>query len=148
MLVERVENFASEAEWRAGYDQINAFEDELGRDGITLVKLFVHITQKEQDKRLAARLDNPWKRWKSDADDYRNRAKRPAYLTAMAEMFARTDRPQSPWIAIDGNDKKAARIDALTAIADRLEQSVPMAPPAINPEVLMLAKQAISYRAR
>jgi polyphosphate kinase 2 (PPK2 family) len=146
VLVERVEGFATEAEWRAGYDEINAFEDELARDGIVLVKLFVHITQKEQDKRLKARLDDPWKRWKSDADDYRNRAKRPAYLEAMAEMFARTDRSESPWFAIDGNDKKAARIDALTVIADRLEQRVPMAAPPIDPEVLALAEQAIGYR--
>lgn len=146
VLVERVEHFATEAEWRAGYDAINAFEDGLAKDGIALVKLFVHITQEEQDERLAARLDDPWKRWKSNADDYRNRANRPAYLEAMAEMFARTDRPESPWIVIDGNDKKAARIDALTAIAERLEQSVPMAPPPIDPEVLALAEQAIGYR--
>jgi polyphosphate kinase 2 (PPK2 family) len=146
VLVERVEGFAKDAEWRAGYDEINAFEDELAAKGITLIKLFVHITQKEQDERLRDRLDDPWKRWKSDADDYRNRAKRPAYLAAMAEMFARTDRAQSPWIVIDGNDKKAARIAALTAIADRLEQAVPMAPPPIDPEVLALAEQAIGYR--
>jgi polyphosphate kinase 2 (PPK2 family) len=148
VLVERVEGFASEAEWRSGYDEINAFEDELAKDGITLVKLFVHITQKEQDKRLCARLDDPWKRWKTNADDYRNRAKRPAYLAAMAEMFLRTDRPQSPWIAIDGNDKKAARIAALEAIAEQLEQAVPMAPPPIDPVVLALAEEAIGYRAK
>jgi hypothetical protein len=71
-----------------GYDEINAFEDGLAADGTTLVKLFVHITQKEQDKRLTARLDIPWKRWKSDADDFRNRGKRPAYLKAMTDMFA------------------------------------------------------------
>jgi polyphosphate kinase 2 (PPK2 family) len=146
VLVERVEGFASEAEWRAGYDEINAFEDGLAKDGITLVKVFVHITQKEQDKRLRQRLDDPWKRWKTNADDYRNRAKRTAYLAAMAEMFLRTDRPQSSWIAIDGNNKKAARIAALDAIAERLEQAVPMAPPPIDPEILALAKEAIGYR--
>jgi len=146
VLVERVEGFASDAEWRAAYDEINAFEEGLTRDGITLVKIFVHITQKEQDKRLRARLDDPWKRWKTTAEDYRNRAKRPAYLAAMAEMFLRTDRPQNPWIAIDGNDKKAARIAALEAIGERLEQDVPMAPPPIDPEVLALAKEAIGYR--
>ena len=45
---------------RAGYDAINAFEAELAEDGTTLVKLFVHVSQKEQDKRLEARLDDPW----------------------------------------------------------------------------------------
>jgi polyphosphate kinase 2 (PPK2 family) len=147
VLVERVEGFASEADWRRGYDEINAFEDKLIADGITLVKLFVHITQKEQDKRLAARLDDPWKRWKSDPDDYRNRAKRADYLNAMAEMFARTDRPESPWIPIDGNNKKAARIAAMTAIAEKLEQGVPMAPPPLDPTILAMAEQAFGYRA-
>jgi polyphosphate kinase 2 (PPK2 family) len=146
VLVERVEGYASEPEWRASYDEINAFEDVLAQDGITLVKLFFHITQKEQDKRLAARLDDPWRRWKSDPDDYRNRARRLDYLAAMAEMFARTDRPESPWIPIDGNDKKAARIAAMTAIAERLEQGVPMAPPPLDPAILAMAEQAFGYR--
>jgi polyphosphate kinase 2 (PPK2 family) len=146
VLVERVEGFASEAEWRAGYDEINAFEDGLAADGVTLVKLFVHITQKEQDKRLTARLDTPWKRWKSDADDFRNRGKRPAYLAAMTDMFAHTDRPESPWIPIDGNNKKAARIAAMTAIAGQLEQAVPMAPPPLDPEIVKMAEEAFDYR--
>jgi polyphosphate kinase 2 (PPK2 family) len=145
VLVERVEGLASKAEWSAGFDQINAFEDGLIADGITLVKLFVHITQEEQDARLVARLDDPWKRWKIEPDDFRNRDRRPDYLAAMAEMFARTDRVGSPWIPIDGNDKKAARIAAMTHIAERLEQGVPMAPPPPDPEVLALARLALDY---
>jgi polyphosphate kinase 2 (PPK2 family) len=111
--------------------------------GVTLVKLFVHITQKEQDKRLRARLDDPWKRWKTGLDDFRNRAKRAAYLEAMHTMFARTDTGRAPWIVIDGNDKKAARIAALNAIADRLEAAVPMEPPPLDPEVERVARQAL-----
>jgi polyphosphate kinase 2 (PPK2 family) len=143
VLVERVEGFASEAEWRRGYAEINAFEAQQVDAGTTLIKIFVHVTQKEQDKRLLDRLEHPWKRWKTGLDDYRNRAKRKEYLKAMAEMFAETDTETAPWIAIDGNDKKAARIAALTAIADRLEAQVPMEPPVLDPEVEKIARKAL-----
>jgi len=143
VLVERVEGFASEAEWRAGYDAINAFEAELADSGTTLVKLFVHVSQKEQDKRLAARLDDPWKRWKTGLEDYRNRAKRDEYLAAMHDMFARTDTGGAPWVVINGNHKKSARIHALTAIADRLAAAVDMSPPPLDPEVERVARAAL-----
>src|SRR3546814_6904833 len=65
VLVERVEGYASEAEWRKGYDEINEFEAQLTGSATHLVKLFIHITQEEQDERFAARLDDPWKRWKT-----------------------------------------------------------------------------------
>ena len=139
VLVERVEGYATEAQWRRGYDEINEFEAQQSDSGTTIVKLFVHTTQEEQDKRLKDRLQHPWKRWKTGLDDYRNRDKREAYLDAMAEMFRRTDTRWAPWIAIDGNNKKAARIAALTAIADRLEAHVDMTPPPLDPEVEKIA---------
>lgn len=143
VLVERVEGYASETEWRRGYDEINAFEKQHVDTGATLVKIFVHVTQKEQDKRLCDRLDHPWKRWKTGLDDYRNRAKRDQYLDAMHEMFERTSTRAAPWIVIDGNDKKAGRIAALTAIADALEAQVPMEPPKLDPEVEKVARKAL-----
>lgn len=143
VLVERVEGFAKEAEWRAGYDEINAFEAQQAATGATLVKVFVHVTQKEQDRRLKDRLEHPWKRWKTGLDDYRNRAKRPQYLEAMHEMFERTSTRTASWTVIDGNDKKAGRIAALTAIADQLEKHVPMEPPELDPEVLKVARKAL-----
>ncbi len=143
VLVERVEGFATEAEWQRGYDEINAFEAQQVENGTTLVKLFVHTTQKEQDRRLKARLDDPWKRWKTGLDDYHNRSRRADYLVALHDMFARTDTPAAPWIAIDGNDKKAARIAALHAIADRLQVGVPMEPPSLDPAVERIARAAL-----
>lgn len=145
VLVERVEGFAKPEEWRRAYDEINAFEAEIQAMGITLVKLFVHITQDEQDKRLAKRLDDPWKRWKTGVEDYRNRARRDEYLAAMHEMFAQTDTPNAPWFVIDGNDKKAARIDALSHVAERLEAAVSMTPPPRDPAVVALAHEAFGY---
>ncbi|GGJ43009.1 polyphosphate kinase [Sphingopyxis bauzanensis] len=146
VLVERVEGFATEAEWRKGYDEINEFEAQLTGSRTNLVKLFVHVTQEEQDKRFADRLDAPWKRWKTGADDYRNRAKRKDYLAAMDEMFAQTNTRWAPWKVIDGNNKKAARIAALTHIAEALEAIVPMTPPDLDPAVVKLATKAFGYK--
>ncbi|MDZ3831567.1 MAG: polyphosphate kinase [Sphingopyxis sp.] len=145
VLVERVEGFATEAEWRKGYDEINEFEAQLTGSNTNLVKLFVHVTQEEQDRRFADRLDDPWKRWKTGADDYRNRARRADYLPAMDDMFQQTDTRWAPWKVIDGNNKKAARIAALTHVVDILEKAVPMTPPAQDPAIVKLAKKAFGY---
>ncbi|HEX8621230.1 MAG TPA: polyphosphate kinase [Allosphingosinicella sp.] len=142
VLVERVEGFASEAEWRRGYDEINEFEAQQAYDGTTILKLFFHVTQETQDARLKARLDHPWKRWKVTAEDFRNRARRDDYLAAVHEMLERTDTRWGPWKVVDGNNKKAARISALTAVADALEAACPPKPPEADPEVARLAREA------
>jgi len=142
VLVERVEGFATEAEWRRAYDEINEFEAQQTFDGTRVVKLFLHVTQEVQDQRLQKRLADPWRRWKVGPEDFRNRARRADYLAAMADMFARTDTRWAPWHAIDGNDKKVARIAALTIVADALEEAVPMAPPPADPETEQLARNA------
>lgn len=144
VLVERVEGFASEAEWRRAYDEINEFEAQQSYDGTTIVKLFFHVTQETQDARLRARLDHPWKRWKVTAEDFRNRARRDDYLAAARDMFERTDTRWAPWRVVDGNNKKSARIAALTAVADALEAVCPSKPPEADPEVLAIAHAAFA----
>lgn len=134
VLVERIEGFCTEAEWQRAYDEINEFEAQLATNGSLIVKLFFHVTQKEQDNRFRARLDHPWKRWKVNAEDIRNRAKRDDYLKAYADMFANTDTHWAPWTVIDGNDKKAARIAALTRVADALAGALPTDPPEAGPD--------------
>jgi polyphosphate kinase 2 (PPK2 family) len=142
VLVERVEGFASETEWRRAYDEINEFEAQQCFDGTLVVKLFFHVTREVQDERLKARLAHPWKRWKVTAEDFRNRARRADYVAATEEMLARTDTRWAPWTVIDGGDKKAARIAALTAVADALAAAVPADPPPADPEIEALARQA------
>ena len=142
VLVERVEGFATEAQWRRGYDEINEFEAQQTDDGTTILKLFFHVTQKVQDQRLKARVDHAWKRWKVTEEDFRNRSKREEYLRAATEMFAHTDTRWAPWHTIDGNNKKSARIAALTTIADALGKAVPLKPPPASPKIEALARDA------
>ncbi|MGE4322983.1 MAG: polyphosphate kinase 2 family protein [Sphingobium sp.] len=145
VLVERVEGLCSKAEWKRGYDEINAFEKQQIDAGTNMVKLFVHITQETQDKQLAERLDTPWKRWKTGTDDYRNRARRTDYLDAIATMFKKSDTTHAPWHVIDNNNRNSGRIAALTAVADRLEAMVPMDMPDADPAVVALARKAFGY---
>ena len=142
VLVERVEGYASERDWKRAFDEINEFEAQQKDNGVTVVKLFMHVTQAEQDKRFKARFADPWKRWKTGTDDYRNRARRDDYLEAYHMMFERTDTRWAPWAVIDANDKKAARIAVLTHVADRLEAAVDMKPKDADPAVEALAKAA------
>lgn len=143
VLVERVEGFCSEADWKRAYDEINEFEAQQRDNGVTLVKIFMHVTEDEQGRRFKERLESPWKRWKTGAEDYRNRARREDYLKAYHEMFKRTDTRWAPWVVIDGNHKKSARIAALTAIADALEKQVNMTPLPADPELVKLAEAAL-----
>ena len=135
VLVERVENFATEPEWRRAYDEINELEHQLCYDGTTVIKLFFHVTQEKQDDRFRERLDHPWKTWKITPDDLRNRARREDYLDALKDMFAQTDTRWAPWKVIDGNNEKSARIAALTHVADVLKAALPGDPPPPSPEM-------------
>jgi AMP-polyphosphate phosphotransferase len=146
VLVERVEGYARKKDWKRGYKDINAFEEQQIDAGTNIIKLFVHITQETQDAQLAQRLDTPWKRWKTGADDYRNRSRRREYLDAIQDMFAKTHTKHAPWHVIDNNHRKAGRIAALTYVVDRLEALVPMDFPAQDPAVVKLAKAAFGYK--
>jgi polyphosphate kinase 2 (PPK2 family) len=146
VLVERVECLCSEAEWKRGYDEINEFEAQQVDSGTAIIKIFLHITQEFQDKQLAQRLDDPWKRWKTGSEDYRNRARRPEYLKAMHDMFARTNTRWAPWTVFDGNHRKAVRIAVLKHVAEALERHVPMHPPELDPAVVELAREAFGYK--
>ncbi len=146
VLVERVEGYADKSSWTRAYGEINAFEDMLHDDGMPVIKLFLHITQDEQDKRLIDRATTPEKRWKTGTDDYRNRAKRAAYMEALHDMFDRTSTRQSPWHVIDANDKKAARIACLRVIIKRLSKGVDFADPPMAPELRQVAEQQLGIR--
>ncbi|MDE0463596.1 MAG: hypothetical protein OXH93_14360 [Caldilineaceae bacterium] len=134
VLVERVEGFAAEAEWRRAYAEINDFERMLAADGIRLVKIFLHISAEEQLKRFRARLTDPLKRWKLSPEDLRNRARWAEYEAAIEEMFLRTSTVARPWHAVPANDKKYARLAALGVVVKHLAKGVDLKPGDLDPE--------------
>ena len=140
VLVERIEGFCTDAQWQRAYDEINEFEAQQRDNGVGLIKIFMHVTQEEQDQRFRKRLEDPWKRWKTGVEDYRNREKRDAYVDAYHDMFKRCDTRWAPWTIIDANNKKAARIAFLTTVADQLEKHANMTLPPLDPELERLAR--------
>jgi polyphosphate:AMP phosphotransferase len=124
VLVERVEGFASEKEWRRAYAEINQFEQQLVDHGIVLVKFWMHISGDEQLRRFREREQTPHKRWKLTDEDWRNREKRDAYAIAVHDMVERTSTRATPWILVGANDKRYARVKVLEHVCTALEARV------------------------
>lgn len=120
VLVERVEGFCSEREWRKAYEEINEMEDQWARYGTIILKFWMQVDAEEQFRRLKSREENPEKNWKITAEDWRNREKSGLYEKAAEEMMLRTSTANAPWIIVEANDKKFARLKVLTNIVDAL----------------------------
>jgi polyphosphate kinase 2 (PPK2 family) len=122
VLVERVEGFATKAEWKRAYDEIVSFERGLCADGMVLVKVWMHISPEEQLRRFQAREKSTLKRWKLTDEDWRNREKRPAYEKAVEEMLERTDHELAPWHVVPGDSKPLARVRVVEIVLDALAE--------------------------
>ncbi|MFK3985017.1 PPK2 family polyphosphate kinase [Micromonospora sp. NPDC050397] len=105
VLVPRVESLVPERTWRARYDEINEFEAELAEGGVTLLKVFLHISYEEQLERLLRRLDDPRKHWKYEPADVDTRARWADYQAAYAEALTRCGTSRSPWFVVPANRK-------------------------------------------
>jgi AMP-polyphosphate phosphotransferase len=146
VMVERVEGFATHAEWKRAYDEINDFERMLIEDGTSVVKIFMHITPDEQMRRFRARLTDPLKRWKLSYEDFRNRGKWKDYEEAIEDMMARTSTRLAPWYLIPANDKPYGRLAAFRVILDRLSKGVDLAPSPLDPKLAEAAEQLLGIR--
>ena len=124
VLVERVEGFATVEQWRRAYEEINAFERTLAAEGMVIVKFWMHISDEEQLRRFERRSTEPLKRWKLTDEDWRNRARRADYESAVNEMLERTDTTLAPWTVIEGDDKRHARVKVLETVIARLEEGL------------------------
>ncbi len=121
VLVERVEGFATETEWRRAYREINEFERLLTDDNAIILKFYVHISEDEQLQRFQKREADPLKRWKINDEDWRNRKKWNEHNAAAEEMFERTSTSAAPWHVVPGNSKAHARLETLSAVVETLE---------------------------
>ena len=124
LLVERVEGFASEADWMRASAEINQFEEQLTRAGTVVVKFWIAISAEEQLKRFRAREQTRFKRFKITPEDWRNRKRWPEYERAVRDMVDRTSTAIAPWTLVEANDKRWARVKVLRTICDRLEAAL------------------------
>jgi len=124
VLVERIEGFARTREWQRAYGEINDFEAQLVERGIVLMKFWLHITVEEQLRRFQEREQIAYKAWKLTDEDWRNRERWGDYELAVNDMVERTSTRQAPWMLIEANDKRHARIEVLRTLCQRLEAAL------------------------
>ena len=124
VLVERVEGFATEAEWRRAYVEINDFEAQLVEHGMVLAKFWMHVTEDEQLRRFREREQIPYKRWKLTDEDWRNREKWSGYERAVHRMVEQTSTRFAPWTLVEANCKRHARLKVLDTVADHIERAL------------------------
>ena len=124
VLVERVEGFAKEYEWKRAYKEINSFERQLRDYGAIVVKFWIQISREEQLRRFEERKAIGYKAWKLTEEDWRNRAKWGVYEEAVEEMLLKTSTRKAPWRLVEGNDKYWARVKVLSELVEVLGQEL------------------------
>jgi PPK2 family polyphosphate:nucleotide phosphotransferase len=105
VLVERVDDLTPEKIWSARYEQINDFEQMLAAENTVILKFFLHISPKEQRKRLEARLTDPSKNWKFSASDVRERAHWDKYMEAYNDALSKCSKKVAPWYIVPADHK-------------------------------------------
>ena len=124
VMVERIEGFCTEAEWKRAYQEINEMEEHLANSGAAILKFWMHIDKEEQKRRFQERMDNPEKQWKITEEDWRNREKWDLYEEAVDEMLIRTSTAYAPWVIVEGNSKYYARVKVLKTVVKALEEAI------------------------
>ena len=124
VMVERIEGFCTEAEWKRAYQEINEMESHMANFGAVVLKFWLHIDKDEQERRFKERMENPAKQWKITDEDWRNREKWDQYEQAVDEMLVRTSTTYAPWIVVEGNSKYYARVKVLRTVVEALEKKI------------------------
>ncbi|MCQ1536167.1 polyphosphate:AMP phosphotransferase [Methanosarcina sp. KYL-1] len=122
VMVERVEGFCSEEEWKRAYREINEFETILREGGAIILKFWLHIDKETQLERFESRQNDPEKQWKITAEDWRNRSKWDLYEAAVEEMLQKTSTTDAPWIVVESADKRYSRVKILKTVVETLER--------------------------
>jgi polyphosphate kinase 2 (PPK2 family) len=128
VLVERIEGFCKEEDWKRAFREINEFERELTDSGMILAKFWFHISKDEQLRRFEERKNDLYKSWKLTDEDWRNRDKWDLYLAAVEDMLLKTSTLNAPWTVIEGNDKYFARVKAVRTLVDTVSKELQIKP--------------------
>jgi polyphosphate kinase 2 (PPK2 family) len=129
VMVERLEGFCTEEEWKRAYREINEFERQLVDFGTVLAKFWIQISKAEQLRRFEARSEMPYKAWKLTDEDWRNREKWDLYEEAINDMILKTSTLTAPWTIVEGDCKWYARVKALRTLVNLLSEELDYIPP-------------------
>ncbi len=147
VMVERLEGFCTEEEWKRAYREINEFERQLVDFGTILAKFWIHISKEEQLHRFQSRQETPYKAWKLTDEDWRNRKKWDLYQEAINDMLLKTSTLTAPWTIVEGNCKWYARVKALRTLVDLLTQELDYIPPDVVTKATALDDKAKKKKA-
>ncbi len=149
-IVEPVNGLCTPEEYLRFMQEVPTFEHLLALDGIQLIKMWFDVSKDEQAKRIQERKDDPLKAWKVTPIDMNATALWDKYTEYEAKMFKATDATLAPWIRIDANDKKQARLDALSAILGATGHAItvqkrqrPALPPAPATPTMLTQRQLV-----
>jgi PPK2 family polyphosphate:nucleotide phosphotransferase len=112
----------SEDIWQKRFEDINAFEHYLSRNGIVVLKFFLHLSKKEQKKRFLERLDAPGKNWKFSVSDVLERQQWEKYMRAYEDMIRNTSTKHAPWYVVPADHKWFTRLVVAEATIDAMEK--------------------------
>jgi PPK2 family polyphosphate:nucleotide phosphotransferase len=129
--------------WRDRFEDINAFERHLHRDGTRIVKIFLHVSRDEQKRRFLERLDNPAKYWKFSAADLAERAHWPGYRAAYEEAITATSTSWAPWYVVPADHKYALRALVGGIVVDAIDR-MDLQPPQVGADALAALDRAKS----
>jgi PPK2 family polyphosphate:nucleotide phosphotransferase len=107
--------------WKERFEDITGFERHLRRNGVAVLKFFLHVSKAEQKKRFLERLDTPSKNWKFSTCDVREREHWREYMAAYQDMIRHTATPDAPWYVVPADHKWFTRLVVTTAIADTMK---------------------------
>ena len=124
VLVERVEGYASADQWSRAYGEIVSFEQALAREGMILIKFWLHISDDEQLRRFNRRAKDPLRNWKLTDEDWRNRGRRPEYELAVEDMLEKTDHELGRWHVIAAESKHYARVAVVERVNAEIERGM------------------------
>ena len=140
VLVVRVHDLVPREVWSKRYDEINAFEQHLHKNGTQVLKFFLHISREEQHRRLLERLDEPAKHWKFSEGDLAERRLWKDYQQAYADALTRCSTAKAPWYVVPADRKWYRDVAVSEIVADTLERMDPK-PPKVSLDVKRLRRQ-------
>lgn len=124
MMVEPIEGFCTQGDYNRSASEIRGFERTANTAGGIIIKFWMEVSPEEQLRRFQGRQDNPLKNWKITDEDWRNREKWDVYEDYIDRMISATNMPSAPWVVVESEDKKYARLKVLRTIVETLEREL------------------------
>jgi polyphosphate kinase 2 (PPK2 family) len=124
VLIERVAKLVPKKVWRRAFEEISQFERQLAEDGTVLVKFFLHISKKEQRRRLERLEKDKYERWRVTKWDWKHHKDYDKYVAAIEEMLAKTDTPYAPWTIVEATDRRWAEVKVFETLVKAMDEAL------------------------